>query len=158
MSETVFTYGAPSLKFGPGASTELAHDVAALGAGRVLLVTDAGVAAAGHPARIAGRLAAAGLEVTTYDGTRVEPTDAAHWKVTGDLTLHGVTKPVVLDTHFLGQGMHPFSKKVSAAFRAEAAVDRSQFGVTWNATLDTGGPYLGERVNISIVILAARQD
>ena len=94
----------------------------------------------------------------SFRSTRVEPTDAAHWKVTGDLTLHGVTRPVVLDTHFLGQGMHPFSKKVSAAFRAEAAVDRSQFGVTWNAALETGGPYLGERVIISIVILAARQD
>ncbi len=77
MSETVFTYGAPSLKFGPGASHELPHDLAVLGAGRVLLVTDAGVAAAGHPARIADRLTAAGLEVTTYDGTRVEPTDAS---------------------------------------------------------------------------------
>jgi alcohol dehydrogenase class IV len=77
VSETVFTYGAPSLKFGPGSSTELAHDLALLGAGRVLLVTDAGVAAAGHPARIAERLTAAGLEVTTYDGTRVEPTDAS---------------------------------------------------------------------------------
>ena len=77
MSETVFTYGAPSLKFGPGASTELPHDLAALGAGRVLLVTDAGVMATGHPARIAERLTAAGLEVTTYDGTRVEPTDAS---------------------------------------------------------------------------------
>jgi polyisoprenoid-binding protein YceI len=54
--------------------------------------------------------------------------------------------------------VHPFSKKVSAAFRAEATVDRSHFGVTWNAPLDTGGLYLGERVNISIVILAARQD
>jgi polyisoprenoid-binding protein YceI len=94
----------------------------------------------------------------SFRSTRVEPTDAMRWKVTGDLTVHGVTMPVVLDTHFLGQGMHPFSKKVSAAFRAEAAVDRSQFGVTWNAPLDTGGPYLGERVNISIVILAARQD
>ncbi len=77
MSETVFTYGAPALKFGPGASAELAHELATLGAGRVLLVTDAGVAAAGHPARIADRLLAAGLEVTTYDGTRVEPTDAS---------------------------------------------------------------------------------
>ncbi len=77
MSESVFTYGAPSLKFGPGASTELAHDVAALGAGRVLLVTDTGVAATGPPARLAERLGAAGLEVTTYDGTRVEPTDAS---------------------------------------------------------------------------------
>lgn len=94
----------------------------------------------------------------SFRSTRVEPTDTARWKVTGDLTIHGVTKPVVLDTHFLGQGVHPFSKKVSAAFRAETAVDRSQFGVTWNAALDTGGPYLGERVNISIVILAARQD
>jgi polyisoprenoid-binding protein YceI len=94
----------------------------------------------------------------SFRSTRVEPTDAARWKVTGDLTIHGVTKPVVLDTHFLGHGVHPFSKKVSAAFRAETAVDRSQFGVTWNAALDTGGPYLGERVNISIVILAARQD
>jgi len=94
----------------------------------------------------------------SFRSTRVEPTDAARWKVTGDITIHGVTKPVVLDTHFLGHGVHPFSKKVSAAFRVETAVDRSQFGVTWNAALDTGGPYLGERVNISIVILAARQD
>jgi len=75
----------------------------------------------------------------SFRSTRVEPTDAARWKVTGDITIHGVTKPVVLDTHFLGHGVHPFSKKVSAAFRVETAVDRSQFGVTWNAALDTGG-------------------
>jgi hypothetical protein len=47
----------------------------------------------------------------SFRSTRVEPTDAARWKVTGDLTIHGVTKPVVLDTHFLGHGVHPFSKK-----------------------------------------------
>ncbi len=94
----------------------------------------------------------------SFRSTRVEPTDATHWKITGDLTIHGVTRPVVLDTHYLGQGLHPFSKKVSAGFRAEAALDRSQFGVSWNAALDTGASYLGERVGISIVILAARQD
>jgi hydroxyacid-oxoacid transhydrogenase len=77
MSETVFTYGAPSLKFGSGSSGELAHDLAALGASRVLLVTDAGVAATGQPGRISERLVAAGLAVTTYDGSRVEPTDAS---------------------------------------------------------------------------------
>ncbi len=77
MTETVFTYGAPSLKFGSGASHELAHDLAELGVSRVLLVTDAGVAATGHPGRIAEQLAAAGLAVTTYDGSRVEPTDAS---------------------------------------------------------------------------------
>ncbi len=51
MGETVFTYAAPALKFGSGSSREIGHDVAALGARRVLLVTDAGVAATGHPAR-----------------------------------------------------------------------------------------------------------
>ncbi len=77
MSETVFTYGAPSLKFGSGASTEIGHDLAASGATRVLLVTDPGVAATGHPARIAEQVAAEGIEVTTYGEARVEPTDAS---------------------------------------------------------------------------------
>jgi alcohol dehydrogenase class IV len=75
VSETVFTYAAPALKFGPGASQEVGHDLLSYGARRVLLVTDAGVAATGHPARIAEQLTTRGLEVTTYDRARVEPTD-----------------------------------------------------------------------------------
>ncbi|WP_243056437.1 hydroxyacid-oxoacid transhydrogenase [Nocardioides sp. SR21] len=75
MSETVFTYAAPALKFGTGASGEVGHDLAAYGARRVLLVTDPGVAATGHPARIAEQVAARGVEVTTYDQVQVEPTD-----------------------------------------------------------------------------------
>lgn len=75
MSETVFTYAAPALKFGTGASAEVGHDLAAYGARRVLLVTDPGVAATGHPARIAEQVAARGVEVTTYDQVHVEPTD-----------------------------------------------------------------------------------
>jgi len=75
MTETVFTYAAPALKFGSGASAEIGHDLAALGARRVLLITDPGVAATGHPARIAEQVVARGLEVTTYDAARVEPTD-----------------------------------------------------------------------------------
>ncbi|MBC9733079.1 hydroxyacid-oxoacid transhydrogenase [Nocardioides marmotae] len=77
MSETVFTYAAPALKFGTGASGEIGHDLQALGAERVLLVTDAGVAATGHPARIAEQMSARGIHVTTYDRARVEPTDAS---------------------------------------------------------------------------------
>ncbi|MFC5176820.1 hydroxyacid-oxoacid transhydrogenase [Nocardioides taihuensis] len=76
-AEQVFTYGAPALKFGPGASAEIGFDLEQLGARRVLLVTDPGVAAAGHPAAIAERLADRGLDVTTYDRARVEPTDAS---------------------------------------------------------------------------------
>src|SRR4051794_20956410 len=75
MSETVFTYAAPALKFGPGAADEVGFDLVQRGARRVLLITDPGVAAAGGPARIAERMTAYGIEVTTYDGARVEPTD-----------------------------------------------------------------------------------
>jgi len=73
--ETVFTYGAPGLKFGNGASAEIGFDLASYGARRVLLVTDAGVAATGSPARIAEQICERGLEVVVYDGVHVEPTD-----------------------------------------------------------------------------------
>ena len=52
-----------------------------------------------------------------FKSTRVEPAGAGHWNVSGDLTVHGVSRPVVLDTRFLGQGKHPFSGKIAAAFR-----------------------------------------
>lgn len=96
MSESVFTYAAPGLKFGRGASEEIGWDVqqlcrAAPGthARRVLLVTDPGVAATGHPDRIAGAMGSRGLDVTVFAGARVEPTDAsleeaiAHARETG---------------------------------------------------------------------------
>jgi len=93
----------------------------------------------------------------TFESSRVEAVGPAHWKVTGDLTIHGVARPVVLDTRYLGQATHPFSKKIAAAFRAETAIDRGDFGVTWNAAMDAGSAYLGERVQISLAIMAVRQ-
>jgi hydroxyacid-oxoacid transhydrogenase len=84
MTETVFTYAAPGLKFGRGASDEIGWDVQQLcrsaqgdDAPRVLLVTDAGVAATGHPDRIAEQMRIRGLTVVVYAGARVEPTDAS---------------------------------------------------------------------------------
>ncbi|WP_241005313.1 hydroxyacid-oxoacid transhydrogenase [Nocardioides sp. zg-1228] len=84
MTESVFTYAAPGLKFGRGASDELGWDVQQLcrdvpgdGTRRVLLVTDRGVAATGHPDRIADGMRSRGLEVVVYADARVEPTDAS---------------------------------------------------------------------------------
>ena len=93
----------------------------------------------------------------TFRSTRVEVVDPAHWKVTGYLTIHGVARSVLLDTQYLGQAMHPFAKKIASGFRAETAVDRRDFGVTWNAAMEAGGAYLGERVRISLSILARLQ-
>ncbi|WP_332642009.1 hydroxyacid-oxoacid transhydrogenase [Aeromicrobium sp.] len=75
--ETVFTYGAPGLKFGVGARHEIGFDLGQLGARRVLIVTDPGVAATGAPAEIAETLMAAGIESVVFDRSRVEPTDAS---------------------------------------------------------------------------------
>lgn len=75
MSETVFTYAAPALKFGPGASDEVGHDLATFGARRVLLVTDPGVMETGHPSRIAEQVWQRGIEVVIFDRARIEPTD-----------------------------------------------------------------------------------
>ncbi|MDT0200765.1 hydroxyacid-oxoacid transhydrogenase [Nocardioides sp. AE5] len=75
MSETIFTYGAPGLKFGSGASAEIGHDLAQFDCRRVLLVTDPGVAATGHPDRIAEQIAATGVEVVVFADAHVEPTD-----------------------------------------------------------------------------------
>ncbi|MEX1178678.1 MAG: hydroxyacid-oxoacid transhydrogenase [Nitriliruptor sp.] len=75
--ETIFTYAAPALKFGPGASLEIGYDLALGGAKRVLIITDPGVAATGHPERIAGAMAGFGVEAHVHDSAHVEPTDAS---------------------------------------------------------------------------------
>lgn len=77
VTETVFTWGAPPLKFGIGAIDELGHDCGNLGLERVLLVTDEGVAATGIPQRAAEALENAGLKPTIYDRVHCEPTDVS---------------------------------------------------------------------------------
>jgi hydroxyacid-oxoacid transhydrogenase len=73
--ESVFTYGAPHLKFGPGAADEIGYDLSQTGAQRVLVVTDPGVAATGHPQRVADQMKQFGIEAQVFDGALVEPTD-----------------------------------------------------------------------------------
>jgi hydroxyacid-oxoacid transhydrogenase len=74
-TETVFTWGAPPLKYGVGAVDELGHDLAQLGVERVLVVTDAGVAATGIPERARQAAVDAGLKAEIFDEVHVEPTD-----------------------------------------------------------------------------------
>jgi len=76
-AETVFTYAAPELKFGPGAAEEIGYDLSRYGARRALVVTDAGVAATGSPQRIADAMKAYGIEALIFAESHVEPTDAS---------------------------------------------------------------------------------
>ena len=64
-------------------------------------------------------------------------------KITGNLTLHGVTRPVVLDTRFYGAGANPRSKKLNVGFKAKTTIKRSDFGIMY-------GPTVGDEVELQI--------
>lgn len=72
-----------------------------------------------------------------------------NYKITGDLTMRGVTKPVVLDTKFNGQMDGPMGNTI-AGFKATATVNRKDFGIVWNKTLEAGGLLVGEDVDVVI--------
>ena len=75
--ESVFTYGAPTLKYGAGSSDEIGYDLSTYGVKRVLVITDPGVAATGHPKRVADQMTGFGIEAGLFDRVHVEPTDAS---------------------------------------------------------------------------------
>ena len=76
-NESVFTYAAPRLRFGPGAADEIWHDLVQLQARTVIVVTDPGVRETGAPDRIADQARSNGVDAVVHDSARVEPTDAS---------------------------------------------------------------------------------
>src|SRR4051812_42529308 len=87
--ETIYTWGAPPLKFGPGAVDEIGFEMSQFGAQRVLIVTDAGIHAAGLPQRIADSLSKYGIRSEVFDGVHVEPTDDSMNKAAGYARAQG---------------------------------------------------------------------
>jgi polyisoprenoid-binding protein YceI len=90
----------------------------------------------------------------TYRSRKIEKAGDGY-RVTGDLTLHGVTREVVLDAEFAGTGKDPWGNQ-RAGFSAKAALDRRDFGLVWNAALETGGVLVGEKVEITIELEAVK--
>jgi len=84
----------------------------------------------------------------TFKSTRVEGT-GTELKVTGDLTMHGVTKEVTLDVEHEGSGKDAWGND-RLGFSAKGTVNRKDFGLVWNQTLDAGGVALGDKVELSI--------
>lgn len=79
-----------------------------------------------------------------------------HLKVTGDLTVRGVTHPVTLDAEINGRGKSPFGTEV-AGISLKGSINRKDFGLVWNVALETGGVLVGEKVNIDIEVEAIKQ-
>lgn len=78
------------------------------------------------------------------------------YRVTGDLSLHGVTREVVLEAEFAGSAKDPWGNQRSG-FSAKAAIDRREFGLVWNAALEAGGVLVGEKVEITIELEAVKK-
>ncbi|UUI05247.1 YceI family protein [Oceanobacillus jeddahense] len=84
----------------------------------------------------------------TFIATDIKKSDN-NYEVTGDLTLKGTTKPVTLDVAFEGQSKDPMSGSTVAGFSGSTSINRKEFGLTWNASLETGGVLVGEEVKIN---------
>lgn len=84
-----------------------------------------------------------------FQSRRVEKLSANEYRVTGDLTLRGVTKVVTLPVSFGGELTDPWGN-VKAGFSTSIVLDRQEFGINWNQTLDQGGVMLGDEVRVDI--------
>lgn len=91
-----------------------------------------------------------------YESTSVVPSGPDKVTVKGNLTMHGVTKPVDLDVDVLGFAADPWGN-YRGSFEGRASIARKDFGIVWNKTLDSGGLLVGETVEITINIEAVRQ-
>ena len=90
----------------------------------------------------------------TFKSTKVERA-GDKFKVTGDLTLRGVTKPVVLDVEYGGRSKHPqMGERVG--FSASTTINRKDFGVNYNQVLEAGGIAISEKVEIHLEIEATK--
>ena len=92
----------------------------------------------------------------TFVSTGVEHHDGDDWLIHGDLTIHGVTRPVTLKTEFEGQTGDPWGGQ-RAAFSAETKIDREDWGLTWNQALEAGGWLVGKEIKLKLEVEAVLQ-
>ncbi|MFC5542476.1 YceI family protein [Ureibacillus suwonensis] len=83
----------------------------------------------------------------TFQSTEIKKTGDSEYEVTGNLTIKDVTKPVTFEVEFNGKGKNPWGFEVYG-FEAETKINREDFGLTWNAVLETGGVLVGKDVKI----------
>lgn len=88
-----------------------------------------------------------------FRSTKVEVLGDDKLRVTGDLTVRGVTKEVVLDTEYAGMAKDAYGR-TRVAFSARTEIDRDKFGVSWNMALEAGGVLVGKRVQLELEVQA----
>ncbi|MEU7483499.1 YceI family protein [Streptomyces sp. NPDC042319] len=91
----------------------------------------------------------------TFRSTAVEQTDSETYRVTGDLTIKDVTKPLTIDLEFNGSATDVYGAE-RVGFEGTADILRSEWGLTWNAALETGGVMVSDKVKLTFDISAVK--
>lgn len=91
----------------------------------------------------------------TFRSTSAEALGGDDYRVTGDLEILGTTKPITIDLEFNGAAKDPFGNE-RVGFEGKAEILRSDFGLTWNAALETGGVLVSEKIKLNFDISAIK--
>ena len=91
-----------------------------------------------------------------YESTSVRQLDADNFEIEGELTMHGVTNPLTLNAEFLGAEVDPYGND-RVAFEITGKLERSQWGMKFNAALGSGNLMVSDTVKLAIDVSAIRQ-
>jgi len=91
----------------------------------------------------------------TFASTTIEALDQQHYRVTGDLTIRGTTKPITFDSEYTGPVLDPWGN-IRVGFEGSLTVDRKDWGVNWNAPLEAGGVVVSEKVTLEFDVSATK--
>ena len=94
--------------------------------------------------------------IITFKGRRIEVLNDKRGRVTGDLTIRELTRPVTLDVDYAGLARSPWGT-VSAGFSASARINRKDWSLNWNQALETGGVLVGDEIRITIELEIVQQ-
>ncbi|CAH0131280.1 Protein YceI [Peribacillus simplex] len=92
----------------------------------------------------------------TFKSTKIVKTNEDEYDVTGNVTLNGITQEETFSITFEGQGKDPWGNE-KAGFSGKGKVKRSDYGLTYNAALETGGVLIGDQITLTIEIEAAKE-
>jgi polyisoprenoid-binding protein YceI len=99
--------------------------------------------------RSADFLDAANHPYLRFKSKRVIPTGSTHGRLVGDLTIRGVSREVTLDVEYVGSAKTPYGT-TNAGFNARTKINRKDWGLAWNAALESGGVLVGDEINVNI--------
>ncbi|MEW2132160.1 YceI family protein [Streptomyces sp. NPDC005435] len=91
----------------------------------------------------------------TFRSTKAESLGGDDYRITGDLSILGTTKPITIDLEFNGSAKDPFGND-RVGFEGKAELLRSEWGLTWNAALETGGVLISDKIKLSFDVSAIK--